>query len=105
MLDRLVNAVLGGVFGALLGVLLWWLYGMGFSARMVSHAHPGIAPWVMYIAGTCAVLGLLLKSAVADVIGDIVSGIYKSETQPDPWWLILLLLGIAVIVVWYFSTR
>jgi len=105
MLDRLVFAALGGIFGAVLGLLLWWLYGLGQSVRLLTPIQPGAAPWVMYSAATFAFLGFVLKSAVADLLGDTLSAIYKSETEPDPWWVIVVAIALAAVAIWYLATH
>lgn len=103
--ERLASAVFGGVLGALLGGLCWWLYGLAYSLRF--HG-PGIDPalrhWLVGMGGSFALLGLVLGARVADWLGDALSAIISLEwdTQPAQHTLVLVLaLGLLVALLWF----
>jgi hypothetical protein len=70
-MDRLIYAVIGAVFGAVLAAACWWLYGLAFSLR---YHGPGIDPqlmhWVKLLGPVFAVLGFLFKDRVGSLAGD-----------------------------------
>lgn len=65
LLDRLSFALLGFIFGSLLAVLLWVLYGHGFSLRHAARREWGeLSLWIRYVGGGFALLGFLLMDRV-----------------------------------------
>jgi hypothetical protein len=84
-MDHLAYALIGGIFGALLAAVCWWLYGLAFSLR---SSGPGIDPnllhWVKIIAGAFALLGLVLKDKVGSALGDAFAAIFNFEADRNP---------------------
>jgi hypothetical protein len=78
--DRFAYALIGFVFGAVLGVVCWWLYGLGLSLRMYG---PGIDPslrhWIMYVGLAFAVLGFMFQEGVGDAVGSVLNAIFDFE--------------------------
>ena len=66
MFDRITYAFIGAIFGALIGVGCWWLYGLAHS---LNYDGPGIDPvlrhWVTYAGGAFGVIGFLLRQRLA----------------------------------------
>lgn len=107
MLDRFTYALIGFAFGALVGTLCWWLYGLGFST---TWSGPGIDPalghWIRYAGGTFAVLGFLLRDRVGEVLGDVIGALFAIESAADsrfsvPTWLAVAVLALIVAAVWF----
>ena len=105
--DRSAFALIGAVFGAALGAVLWFLYDAGFSSRLDAPVvHIGIRNWVLWTAGAFAVLGFIFKAGAGGSAGGTLHEVHDFETGRDssielPGWLAaLVLIGVAV-VVWY----
>ena len=82
--SRLFDAALAAFFGALPGLLCFWLYGL----RM-SHAPPlravetgrldALWHWVLGMAGGFAMPGLVLREHAADSVGMLISALRDIE--------------------------
>ena len=105
-MDRFSYAFIGALFGALLAVVCWWLYGLAFSIR---YNGPGIDPqllhWVKTLVGIFAVLGFVLKDKVGSVFGDTFASIFNFEADRTDghisWWQALIALIIVAGLIWY----
>ena len=104
--DRLTYAALGGLFGALLGLLGWFLYGLSYSLRYVG---PGMDPvlrhWVAGLGTTFAVLGFVFGARSADWLGDALSAVFHFEMdqhhkRPSAVFT-LVLLALLVAAIWF----
>ncbi|MES2951981.1 MAG: hypothetical protein V4858_25940 [Pseudomonadota bacterium] len=107
IIDRISYAFLGLLFGALLGVACWWLYGLSFSLH---HRGPGIDPilhhWVTRVGGAFAVLGFLFRERVGDFIGNTISAIFHFESHSARGstasaFVGLVLLAIVIAAAWF----
>ncbi|QTD44814.1 hypothetical protein [Ottowia testudinis] len=105
--DRLVYAVIAGVFGALLGWLGWFLYGLGHS---MNYSGPGMDPvlrhWLVGSVSAFAALGFVLGSTAADLVGDALSAILHFEVndnQPQRMtaFFALIFLAIVIATIWF----
>jgi hypothetical protein len=110
MRDRLTFAMLGLIFGVMLGAVSWWLYGLGLSTRAGQPAlQPDFWVWVKYAGGGCALTGFLLKERIADLLGSAFKAAYDVEagTSADgnhvPTWLAAVFLAGVAAAVWYFA--
>ena len=108
-MDRQAYAFIGGVFGAGLAAICWWLYGLAFSLR---YSGPGIDPslthWVKSIGAAFALLGFVLKDRVGSVVGDAFATIFNFEADNHPrndvsGWQALFMLGLVGVLIWYLS--
>ena len=104
--DRLTYAALGGLFGALLGLLGWFLYGLSYSLR---YDGPGMDPvmrhWVAGLGTTFAVLGFVFGARSADWLGDALSAVFHFEMdqhhkRPSAVFT-LVLLALLVAAIWF----
>lgn len=107
LLDRLLHAVLGFMFGAILGAIGWWLYDAGMSARRhAPEIHIGIAQWIKYVGGGFALLGFLFKERTGSAVGRTATELYEQERDGEmpevPRWLAVLLLLMVLAGVWYY---
>ena len=109
MSTRLTYAAIGLLFGAVLAVALWWLYGLGLSMSW-GHPDPSLAPrlqpWLVYVGGGCAVAGFILKERIGDLVGSALRLVYETETLGEsssnvPGWSIALVLLAVAALVWY----
>jgi hypothetical protein len=103
-----VAAVLGAVFGGLIGVAVAWL--AMFSATLGLLDVPRLSLSVPRSAAAGAVFfavaGALLGENAGTLVGRVIGGIFAFEQlfdrrdPPNPWWLELLLAlaGIGVIL-------
>ncbi len=100
IIDRITYAFLGLLFGALLGVACWWLYGLSFSLH---HRGPGIDPilrhWVTWVGGAFAALGFLLRERVGDFIGATISAIFHFEARGARGSTAGALVGLVLLVI------
>lgn len=107
MLDRIIFSTISLLFGSLLAVVLWLLYGLAFSRHFTFGNGIGydILPWIKYIGGSFAIIGFILKEKTADILGDILTKVYDAETRDPNWLLVIAMIGIAVLVaLLYFTT-
>ena len=82
IIDRITCAFFGLLFGALIGVACWWLYGLAFS---LSYDGPGLDPvlrhWVVWVGGAFGVLGFWFRERMGDFIGSTISAIFHFEAD------------------------
>ena len=106
-MDRFVYALIGAVFGALLGLVCWFLYGLAFSRHMLGPViNASALPWVKALASIFAVLGFLFKDQVGSVLGSTITGIFSAESGrdygPNPsFWKSVLVLVVIAALLWY----
>lgn len=107
IVDRIIYALIGGVFGALIGVACWWLYGLAHS---LNYSGPGMDPvlrhWVTYVGGTFALIGFLFLHRVADVLGDTINAIFHFEGNQAPNErsspvVALVFIAIIIAAIWF----
>lgn len=105
--ERIEYGLIGALFGALIGVVCWWLYGLAHS---LSYDGPGLDPvlrhWVTYMGGVFAALGFIFRARVGDVVGDTISIIFHFEIDQAPSeragvGVGLVFLAIIVAAVWF----
>jgi hypothetical protein len=107
--ERLVCTVMGALWGALLGLML----AMALSlTRPFLHNNDYLAfNWVEVIMGCSAlfaVLGLLFKTSVAAILGNLIALTYTHGLRreaPDglPWWAqVLFFAAVAALAYWFF---
>ncbi len=112
MVARLIFALIGFVFGAFFGLLLWWIFGLGVRYGVVGTAlEPNPYIWVKYVGSTCAIIGLLFKDRVGEFVGLGVRSTLEAEAGQSrdpswypPTWLVVLLLTAAAVAGWYFAS-
>jgi hypothetical protein len=111
ILDRLGYALIGMVFGAMLGVAGWWLYGLAHS---LNYSGPGMDPilrhWLTYASGAYAVLGFFFQATVGDIVGDTISAILHFEANASPNEktspiVSLIFLVIIAAAIWFSVPR
>ncbi len=105
--DRVLYTCLSGFFGALIGVVGWWLYGVGHS---LNYSGPGMDPvlkhWLTFLGGGYAFAGLVWGERVADAVGGSLTAILHFEFDQSPSnhaesFVILALLVIVLAAVWF----
>ena len=111
IVDRVTYALLGALFGALVGILCWWLYGLAHS---LNYEGPGMDPvlrhWVTYSGWAFAAVGFLFRQRVVSVIGDIFNAIFHFEVDTAPEErsgpiVGLVFLVIIVAAIWFTVPR
>jgi hypothetical protein len=106
VIDRVIYAAIGALFGALIGAACWWLYGLAYSLR---YDGPGIDPsllhWVKQFGAVFAITGFVLRDKAGDVVGHLVGAIFNFEAdrhQADlPVWLAVLVLAGIAALIWF----
>ncbi|MES2932727.1 MAG: hypothetical protein V4805_04490 [Pseudomonadota bacterium] len=103
--DRLSYALIGCVLGAILAVILWFLYDKGFSIRVRGpQLHMDLQSWIKYCGGGFAILGFLFKDNVGTLLGFSGAEVYRHEAYRVPVGEVLF--GLAIIAVaaglWYY---
>jgi hypothetical protein len=105
--DRFAYALIGFIFGAVLGAVCWWLYGLGLSLRMYGPGiDPAIRHWIIYVGLAFAVLGFVFQDGVGDALGSMLSAIFDFEegsySRRDTRILTsLLLLALIGLGIWF----
>lgn len=100
---------MGAIWGALLGLML----AMALSlVRPLLNNNDYLAfNWVEVIAACSAlfaVLGLLFKTSIAAVLGNLVAltythGLRREAPDSLPWWLqVLFYAAVAALAYWFF---
>jgi len=102
MMDRLTYALISAVFGAVIGVVCWLLYGLGLPVR---HGHYAIDPvlrhWLIWSSGAFGAVGFVLRERAADVVGGAISVIFYaySRSNPSPRENAEMLAGLVLMAV------
>lgn len=108
--ERLVSAVLGALWGAVLGAMAALL--MHYSGHRVHNLHFSITYWknmIVGCSGLFAVLGFIFKSSIGGVIGTLMNLLATNATRNDDsdflgnqslWVKALLVCGVAALVYW-----
>lgn len=110
-MDRVIYALIGSLFGALVGVLGWWLYGLAHSLNYDGPAmDPVLAHWLRWSVAAHAILGFVLKDKIGDVIGDTLSAIFLFETNQTSGAGVrtiaaLVYIAIVVAAIWHMTPR
>jgi hypothetical protein len=106
-MERLIYALIGAVFGTVLGLVCWWLYGLAFSVqRLGTGLNHDAIPWIKVFVGLFAVLGFVLKDRAGSVVGQAIAGIFSIESQEDhgpnlSFGKGLFVLVVVAAIVWY----
>ncbi|MDP3832472.1 MAG: hypothetical protein Q8Q82_00795 [Hydrogenophaga sp.] len=111
MSDRLAYALLGAVFGAMTGVVVWLLLGFGAWPRgSLSIRGAGLVTLAEYMALIGAVLGFTLKGKIGDIVGSVIATIFSIRTgtpQAHSWevpnWLKVAVAVSVAIAIWHFA--
>jgi len=102
--DRLIFALMGFAFGAVLAVVLWYLYGLlppSHHYRLFwrrPEFDADLTTWIKYVGGFFAAIGFVFKERVGDAMGDSLAGVYDDQAH----WagrLPSTLTGIALLVL------
>jgi len=98
--DRLGCALLGGIWGALIGVACWWLYGL---ANSLNYDGPGFDPilqhWIKYVGDAFALLGFVFRERLGDLVDDTVAGIFHFEANDAPGSGARLIVGLVFLAI------
>lgn len=100
---------MGAIWGALLGLML----AMALSlVRPLLNNNDYLAFNWMEVIAACsalfAVLGLLFKTSIAAVLGNLVAltythGLRREAPDSLPWWLqVLFYAAVAALAYWFF---
>lgn len=107
MFQRLGHALLGGLFGGVLGLAGWWLYGLAHS---LFYDGPGMDPvlrhWLLGLGGVFAVLGFIFRGRVVDFFADTLGAVFHFEFGDTPGngasaAFALVFLALVVAAIWY----
>jgi len=110
-MERLTYALISAVFGAVIGVVCWWLYGLGLS---LNYTGPGMDPvlrhWLIWSSGAFGAIGFVLRERAADVVGDAISAIFHFEFNQTPGeskgiLVALMLIAIIIAAIWFTAPR
>ena len=104
LIERLTYCLIGAIFGALVGVVCWWLYGLAHSLR---YDGPGVDPvlkhWLTYVPIAFAVAGFVFRERIGDILGDAFGAItdFESNQSSGRVGVIgVLFLAIAIAAIW-----
>jgi len=100
---------MGAIWGALLGLML--AMALSLVRPLLNNNDYLVFNWVEVIAACSAlfaVLGLLFKTSIAAVLGELVALTYTHGLRreaPDglPWWVqILFFAAVVTLAYWFF---
>ena len=98
--ERLVSGAVGALFGAIIGGVLAWVFGVYSGTLGPGGMAMGPKAWIMLPAAAFGVSGLVFGSDVGTMIGAVIKAMVEFEKGPeDPWPLLQLLLAVAIIAV------
>ncbi len=106
-MERITYALLGSVFGAVIGVVCWWLYGLGHS---LNYDGPGMDPvlrhWLVWSSGAFGIVGFVFREHVGDVVGDTISAVFLFESNQPPnesvrTLVALVFIAIIIAAIWF----
>lgn len=107
--ERFVCTVMGAIWGALLGLML--AMALSLVRPLLNNNDYLVFNWVEVIAACSAlfaVLGLLFKTSIAAILGNLISLTYTHGLRreaPDglPWWIqVLFYAAVAALAYWFF---
>lgn len=105
--ERITYALIGATFGALVGAVCWWLYGLAHS---LNYDGPGMDPvlrhWLTYVTAAFAVFGFIFRERVGDIVGDSLTAIFHFEVNEAPGQsasavVALVFLAIIIAAIWF----
>lgn len=97
--DRLIYALLGDLFGAMMGAACWWLFGLGLSVQRPIAMGGGLQQWVGWGSGAFAAIGCMLGDRAGEVVGNAASGVFHVESHNSwSWGALLLLASLAALL-------
>src|SRR3954471_914008 len=100
---------MGAIWGALLGLML--AMALSLVRPLLNNNDYLVFNWVEVIAACSAlfaVLGLLFKTSIAAVLGNLISLTYTRGLRRDapdglPWWVqVLFYAAVAALAHWFF---
>jgi hypothetical protein len=98
--ERIAYAVLGAIFGALIGTVCWWLYGLALS---LNYDGPGMDPilrhWLTFSTAAYAALGFIFGERAGDIVGDSLSAIFHFEIDEVPGQSAGAVVGLVLILI------
>jgi hypothetical protein len=106
-MERVSYAFIGSVFGALLGLLGWWLYGLAHSLNYRGPAmDPVLRHWLTWSIAASALLGLALKDKMGELVGDALAAILHFEfnltfNRAVPTVVGIVFLAIVFAAIWH----
>lgn len=104
---RLSFLLIGASFGAFIGIVFWWLYGLAHS---LNYDGPGVAPvirhWLTHAATAFALIGFVFRERVGDVVGDTLKVILQFEIDQPPgnfsgWLVAIVFSAIIIAAIWF----
>ena len=94
--ERIAAAFFGAVFGALIGLILVWLFGVYSQSMGPGRFVPDAVRWVAASSGFFALIGLIVGSHVGTALGWALSAIFEAERERNdfevPTWLAIALV-------------
>ena len=101
--DRISAAVVGSVFGAIVGFALAWIIGVYSNTLGPGIASVSFRHWITGCAIGFGVVGLLFGPYVGTLLGSVIRGIFEFESADKyvPTWIIVLVLLAIITGVWW----
>lgn len=111
MFDRLTYALIGALFGALTGFMVWLVLGFGAWPRgSLSFRGAGLVTLAEYMALIGAVLGFILKDKAGDILGSVIATVFSIRTGTPhthswevPNWLKVAVVVSVAVAIWHFA--
>lgn len=107
--ERFVCTVMGALWGAFLGLMV--AMALSLVRPLLNNNEYLVFNWIEVIAACSAlfaVLGLLFKTSIAAVLGNLIALTYTHGLRreaPDglPWWAqLLFFVAVAALAWWFF---
>jgi hypothetical protein len=102
--ERLVSAALGAVFGAIIGFVLAWLFGVYSQTMGSGSMSVQIRYWIAGGAGGFALLGFIVGSDAGTLIGTVFGALldFEDQNSGSRAWPVVVVLLVVLALWWWF---
>jgi len=104
--ERITSAVLGALFGALIGFILFWLLGVFSQTLGPGQLRGEFEQWLSTGAVIFALLGFILGRHIGTLAGNLLNALFQFEDQRNYEflnWFLLIALALLLIGLWLLS--
>ena len=101
--ERITSAVLGSLFGALIGLILTWLFGVFSQTLGVGKVQTDFDQWLGLSALVFALLGFIFGRRLGTFVGHVLNALFQFEDQRNYEYLnrlLLIVFALFIIGAW-----
>lgn len=104
--ERITSSVLGAIFGALIGFILFWLLGVFSQTLGPGQVHGEFENWIGTSAAIFAFVGFLFGRHIGTLLGNILNALFQFEDQRNYEflnWFPGIIIALLAIGIWLLS--